>query len=110
MEKCLLWVTGKEAKAPCGIEQQARGVEAGIEGVIHAMHVLWQEHSQEDDRGFFIIDERNAFNEEKQTAMFWDVYHEWQSGAQFTFNYYQHGSTLVVQNTGDGLGHFLQNK
>ena len=49
MEKCLLRVTGQEAKATCGTEQLAGGVEAGIEGGIHAMRVLWQEHSQEED-------------------------------------------------------------
>ena len=40
MEKCLLQVTGQEAKAACGTAQLAGGVEAVIEGVIHAMRVL----------------------------------------------------------------------
>ena len=31
LAKCLMWVTGQEAKAACGTEQLARGVEAGIE-------------------------------------------------------------------------------
>ena len=44
MAKCLIRVTGKEAKAACGTEQLAGGVEAGIEGGINAMRVLWQEH------------------------------------------------------------------
>ena len=41
MAKCLLQLTGQEAKAACGTEQLAGGVEAGIEGSIHAMRVLW---------------------------------------------------------------------
>ena len=45
MAKCLLWVTGKEIKAACGNAQLAGGVEAGIEGGIHAMRVLWEEYS-----------------------------------------------------------------
>ena len=40
MAKCLLRVTGTEAKAACGTIQLAGGVEAGIEGTIHAMRVL----------------------------------------------------------------------
>ena len=41
MVKFLLWVTGHEAKAACGTEQLASGVEEGIENGIHAMRVLW---------------------------------------------------------------------
>ena len=47
MEKCLLRVKGQEAKAACRTEQLAGGKEAGIDGGIHAMRVLWQEHAQE---------------------------------------------------------------
>ena len=46
MAKCLLRVTDQEAKAACGMEQLAGGVEAGIEGDINAMRILWKEHSQ----------------------------------------------------------------
>ena len=55
MAKCLLRVTGKEAKDACGTDQLAGSVEAGIEGGIHAMRVLWQECSQEEDWGFLFI-------------------------------------------------------
>ena len=36
----VLWVIGQEAKAACGTEQLVGGVEAGIEGGIHAMRLL----------------------------------------------------------------------
>ena len=42
--------------------------------------------------------------------MLWAVWHEWPSGAQFTFNCYRHRATLVVQDTGDSSGHFLHSK
>ena len=42
MEKCLMRVVGPEAKAACGMTQLAVGVEAGIEGAIHVMRVLWE--------------------------------------------------------------------
>ena len=45
MEKCLFWVTGKEAKDTYRTNQLAGGVDAGIEGGINTIRVLWQEHS-----------------------------------------------------------------
>ena len=86
LTKCLLWVTGQEAKASCGTEQLAGAVKAGIEGEIHATRLQWTQHSQEKEWGFLLIDARNAFNEENWTAMLWAVRHEWPGGAQFTFN------------------------
>ena len=74
------------------------------------MRVLWEEHLQEEDWGFLLIDARNLFNEENQTAMLWGVRHEWPSGAQFTFNCYCRWATLVVRDTGYGSGHFLHIK
>ena len=59
LAKCLLRVTGQEAKAACGTEQLAGGVEAGIEGVIHAARLQWTQHSQEEEWQFLLIDARN---------------------------------------------------
>ena len=108
--KCLLRLAGPEAKAVCGTTQLVGGVEAGIEGAIHVMRVLWEEHQTEEDWGFLLIDARNAFNEENRTSMLWAVRHEWPGGAQFTFNCYRHWATLVVRHTADGSGHFLHSK
>ena len=69
MAKCLLRVAWAEAKPACGTTQLAGGMESGIEGTIHVMCVLWEEHNQEEDWGFLLIDARNAFNEENQIAM-----------------------------------------
>ena len=110
MTKCLIWVTGQESKAACRTKQLAGDVEAGIEGGIHAMCVLCQENSQEEDWGFLLIDAQNAFNEENRTTMLWAIWHEWPSGSQLTFNCYLHWATLVVRDTGDGSGHFLHSK
>ena len=85
-------------------------MEAGIEGDIHEMRVLWEENAQEEYWGFLLIDARNAFNEENWTAMLWAVRNESPSGAQFTFNCYRHWATLVVRDMGDGSGHFLHSK
>ena len=102
MAKCLLRVEGPEAKVACDTTQLAGGVEAGIADTIHAMRVLWEEHIQEEDWIFLLIDARNAFNDKNRTAILWAVCHEWTSGAQFTFNCYRHWATLVVRDTGEG--------
>ena len=41
LAKCLLQVTGQEAKEACGTEHLAGTVEAGIEGEIHAARLPW---------------------------------------------------------------------
>ena len=94
MAKCLLKVAGPEAKTACGTTQLVGGLEAGIEGAIHAMRVLWEENNKEEDWGLLLTDARNAFNEENRTAMIWAVRHEWPSGAQFTFHCYCHKAIL----------------
>ena len=86
LDKCLLRVAGTDAKAACGTTQIAGGAEAGIEGDIHAMRILWEENAQEEYWRFSLIDARNAFNEENLTAMLWAVRHKCPSRAQFTFN------------------------
>ena len=101
---------GKEAKAACGTEQLAGGVEAGIEGAIHAARLQWAQHSHKEGWRFLLFDARNAFNEENRTAMLWAVWHEWPGGAQFTSNYYRHWATLVVRQNADGSGQFLHSK
>ena len=76
LAKCLLRVSGQEAKTACGTDQLAGGVEAGIKGAIHAARLQWAQHSEEEDWRFLLIDARNAFNEENWTAMLWAVRYE----------------------------------
>ena len=110
MKKCLLKVSRPEAKSACGTTQLAGGLEAGIEGAIHVMRILWEEHRKEEGWVFLLIYARNVFNEENQKAILWDFRHEWPSGAQFTFNCYRHWAMLVVRDIGGELGHFLHSK
>ena len=48
MAKCLLRMTGQESKDACSMDLLAGLVEEGIEGGIHAIHLLWEEHLQEE--------------------------------------------------------------
>ena len=81
MAKCLLKFAGPEAKSACGTTQLTGVLEAGIEGSIHVMRLLYEEHRKEEDWGFLLIDTCNRFNEENRTAMLWAVRHKWPSGA-----------------------------
>ena len=74
------------------------------------MLLLWEQHSQEEDWGFLLIDAQNEFNEDNCMAILWAVQHDWTSGAQFTFNFYHHWATLVVQDLKDESDHFLYSK
>ena len=47
MAKVLLQLAGPETKAACRTTQLVGEVEAGIEGAIHVMRILWEEHAQE---------------------------------------------------------------
>eukprot|EP00978_Attheya_sp_CCMP212_P041079 scaffold231101_cov38-Attheya_sp.AAC.1 len=88
--KVNLMVTVEAAKAVCGDNQLCVGLEAGVEGAIHAMRLIYEDHKMEEDWGFLLVDASNAFNEGSRIAMLWTVRHTWPSGARFCFNVYQH--------------------
>ena len=46
LAKCVLAVTGEEAKEACGTEQICGGFEAGNEGGVQAVRLLWKQHVQ----------------------------------------------------------------
>ena len=73
VDKCVLKVFGQEVKEACSTEQMCGGMVAGFEDGIHAMRLLCQEKSKEEDWGFLLIDARNTFNEDNMLEMLWDV-------------------------------------
>jgi hypothetical protein len=109
LAKCLFFVAGSEAKEARGIDQLCAGLEAGIEGGVHAVQNLWELHQHEEDWGFLLIDAKNAFNEQNQTAMLWTVRHEWSPGARFALNCCRHWSTLLLRGN-NGAANFLHSK
>ncbi len=99
MAKLVIAVTRNEAQIACGVDQLCAGLQAGIEGGIHAVQQIWESHKEEEDWGFLMIDARNAFNEINRTTMLWVIRHEWPAGARFCFNCYKHHAILI--NRGD---------
>jgi hypothetical protein len=79
------------------VDQLCAGLEAGIEGGIHAVELLWESMKDKDKWGFLLIDAKNAFNKGNQMGMLWTIRHKWPSGARFTFNCYKHWGTLVLR-------------
>ena len=97
LAKCVRHEAGAEATGACGIDQLCSGLSSGIDGAIHALRCLWQEHEEEEDWGFLLVDARNAFNEGNRTAFLWTVRHRWPSAARFAFNCYRHWGQLVLR-------------
>ena len=75
--KTIIEVADEEAKEACGTDQLCAGLEAAIEGGIHAANHWWNVHRQEENEGFLLIDARNTFNEQNRTAMLYTIRHEW---------------------------------
>ena len=73
--KCIIKVAGGQAKDACGTSQLCAGLEAGIEGAVHAVNALWDVHQHDDDWGFLLVDARNTFNEGNRTAFMWAIRH-----------------------------------
>ena len=69
LAKFVLVVTGAEAEEACRKEEICSVLEAGIEGGIHALRLLWQQHTQEEDWGFLHTLALNAFNKKNHIAM-----------------------------------------
>ena len=73
------------------------GLPVRIEGGIHAVDTLVNEHLSQEEWGFLLVDTRNAFNESNRTQMLWSVWFEWPRGERFMFNTYKHWSTLIIR-------------
>ena len=61
-EKCVLKVAGTEAKDTYGNAQLYAGLEAGIEGIVHAACTLFAEKRDKEEWRFLLVDATNAFN------------------------------------------------
>ena len=101
--KCLLRVAGPAAKEACGSTQLCAGLEAGIEGAVHSMQQLCDQHLTEEHWGFLLIDASNGFNELNRHMMLWTIRHEWPAGARFAFNCYKYWSPLVLRGHSGGF-------
>jgi hypothetical protein len=70
---CVFLVSVYKAKEACVMDQLSTSIDAGIEGVIHVMRLLWQSHLAEEEWRLLLIDENNGFNKGNRRVMLWNI-------------------------------------
>ena len=73
LAKCVLGVTGKDAKLACRADQVCMGTKVGIEGAIHIAKARVDQYQLKDIWGFLLVNSRKMFNEGNRTAMMWTM-------------------------------------
>ena len=73
LAKYILKVAGTEAKDAYGNARLCAGLEAGIEGEVHAACILFVENDNEEEWGFLLVDAVNVFNASNRIACLWTV-------------------------------------
>ena len=58
-----LKVTGQEDTATCKYYKLCAVIKAGIDSTVHGVKAIWDENSSTEDRGFLLVDAKNAFND-----------------------------------------------
>jgi len=125
MAKCVLAVTGRQATTACDNLNLCTGLQAGIEGAVHAMGNAWQAAEfrggktapktittidsevtttsvVESGQPYttLLVDARNGFNELSCKVAMWTIRHQWPNGSRFAFNCYRHAAQLVIRRNG----------
>ena len=96
LAKFVLKVASAKAKDACSNAQLCVGLEAGIEGVVHAACTIFFERDNEEEWDFLLVDTAKVFNAGNHIACLWMVRHRWPSGAQFSMDFYSHQALLLI--------------
>ena len=107
LAKCLLQVTGQEAKAACGTEQLTGGWRKGLRESYTPCVCCGNSICRRRSGGFSSLT-RGMRSMRRTVQPSYGI--SGMSGpgcAQFTFNFYRHWATLVVRDTTNGSGHLL---
>ena len=82
--RVLALMTSWETKSFCGLDQLACGMQSGIEGAVHAMSALYDDHSN-NGWGFLLVDAANSVS---RAAALWNAQVLWPSCSHFLFRTY----------------------
>eukprot|EP00957_Ditylum_brightwellii_P013354 1008725-Ditylum_brightwellii.AAC.1 len=55
MGKCIIAVCGKDVTDACSTHQLCGGLKDGIEGAIHSMALLWDDHAKKENWGILLV-------------------------------------------------------
>ena len=84
------------------MDQLACGMQSGIEGAVHAMSALYDDHSN-DGWGFLLMDATNAFISVNRVAALWNARVLWPSCSCFLFNTYGGYAFLLLKTSNEML-------
>ena len=98
----LALVTGWEAQSASGVDQLSCGMQSEVEGAIHAMSALYDDHSN-DGLSFLLMDAANAFNSVSRAAALWNAQALWPNCSHFLFNMYRSYAFLLLKSCNEML-------
>ena len=93
--KTVCMLTRCDLEDICGTLQLCGGVRSGIEGAIHTLRDLYNEHRKEGCC-VLLIDASNAFNIINHQAVLWNYRVLWPSCSLFLFNTYRAGPCSLL--------------
>ena len=100
--KVMAFATGTDVEDLCGGDQLCSGLRAGIEGAVHAMRELYDEHKELQDRwGVLLVDAKNAFNSLNRSAALWNARVQWPRCSRFLFNTYRGYASFFLQGSSE---------
>ena len=95
-------VTRCDLEDVCGTSQLCGGVRSGIEGDVHTIFDLVNEHN-DDGWSVFLIDASNAFNSINRRAALWNSRVLWPNCSLFLFNCYRGWTPIVFTDSAEVL-------
>ena len=89
-------VTRSDLEEVCGVDQLCSGLRSGLEGAIHAVRELFNDHCN-FGWGLLFVDATNAFNSVNRVAALWNARVLLPRCSRFLFNTYRGYASLLVQ-------------
>ena len=81
-------VTRADLEKVCGIDQLCSGLHSGLEGSVHAVGELFDEHCNLG-WGLLLVDATNTFNSVNRVAALWNAQVLWPRCSRYLFNTYR---------------------